>query len=231
MWSVAPNTTSYLRGWRLASVDGNSGKLDLYNHGGKLPGTGALIARRSDGISFALFSNTDSTVSVGDEGEQINKLLNGTSRWPAHDLFPSVGIPAFGKRVLGRFAPYGTSCGSAAAPPRLSGSGTPEIGARVALDLTGSPASTIAAIGLLGTARTSLPLDGIGAPGCTLWAQPMLVLPASLARNGTATLPVDLPRDPSLVGQHLYGQYALMATGANPLTTTNGLDVTVGGWH
>ncbi len=68
-------------GWLTDPNDG----LDVYAHGGGGPGVHAIAAWRTDGIGFFWLSNKDPLVDDFDDLPEID-------RWPAHDLWQSVGI-------------------------------------------------------------------------------------------------------------------------------------------
>jgi CubicO group peptidase (beta-lactamase class C family) len=77
----------YTLGWNSEALD-EGGR--IYSHGGAMPGVSAAIWHRTDGTSVIVFSN-------GGEGcPDINAAVAwiGAGAWPAHDLFPTVGIPS-----------------------------------------------------------------------------------------------------------------------------------------
>src|SRR5690606_13219030 len=130
MWSVAPGTSTTLRGWFLRNVDdGDGGTVRMFHHNGKLSGAASVIARREDGVSFVFFTNSDTSMFGTVECVELSDLGNGVARWPNHDLFPAVGLRPFRSHRPGTIRAYGSSCGGGSTVPMtLAGSGTPEVG-------------------------------------------------------------------------------------------------------
>jgi CubicO group peptidase (beta-lactamase class C family) len=63
---------------------------------GVLWGVSSQVIYRSDGISIAVFVNkSDSHASR----TALNDLANAVNQWPAHDLFPQYGLPAYTRIV------------------------------------------------------------------------------------------------------------------------------------
>lgn len=81
-------TRGYALGWDVAPLN-QSGR--IYSHGGGMPGVSAAIWHRTDGTSVVVFANG------GERCPDINAVVQsiGAAAWPAHDLFPTVGIPSF----------------------------------------------------------------------------------------------------------------------------------------
>ncbi|HEX8347875.1 MAG TPA: serine hydrolase [Actinoplanes sp.] len=78
----------YTNGWDSWT---EAGGIRGFQHGGGMPGVSTRILYRSDGWGFALFG------SGGGIPDVYPELAGMTSaQWPTHDLFTSVGIPAFG---------------------------------------------------------------------------------------------------------------------------------------
>src|SRR5262249_9528362 len=115
MWDQIGTSTT-LKGWFLNVVpDGQGGTVALREHTGSLPGTRTSVGRRGDGISFVVFTNGDRTLGA-DEGLALSNIANGISIWPAHDLFPSVGINSL-QLVDDVKAPFGTPCPGSTGTP------------------------------------------------------------------------------------------------------------------
>ena len=93
MWSTPAGyeTTNpdLMRGWFAMPVPGKAAT--QYTHGGSTPGVSTFILHRTDGISIVAFFNGLMDWIEGD----LNVAANAVSSWPAHDLFPQVGIPTF----------------------------------------------------------------------------------------------------------------------------------------
>lgn len=110
-------------------------------------------------------------------------------------------------------AVYGASCGGLRAQawsvPYL---GNPGFGGLVL-----GPQANVPALHLIGFTRLAAKLDAAGAPGCTLYTTPdLLVAARGLDADGFGYGILPIPADPKLVGLKLYQQFAV-------LTTTNAL--------
>lgn len=128
----------------------------------------------------------------------------------------------------GSFTPFGTGCGSPALA--IAGSGTPNIGQAVSVQMTSGLANS-PGIYIIGAAPTSIDLTGLGAPGCTLYTQPLVTIPTVFDGSGNAApLPLNIPNNNSLVGASLTLTGLDVNPGANTLglTTANGLTMTIG---
>ncbi|MGE3171446.1 MAG: serine hydrolase [Planctomycetota bacterium] len=231
MWTPNTATSNWLKGWFLeeaTDIGGNT--LRMFDHNGVLPGTRTYIARREDGISFVFFTNGDVTIG-GDQGRQLSDLANAVTAWPPHDLFGSVGVPPF-HHVDDILMPSGSGCPGTAGLPRLSGSGSAEIGGRASFDLASVPPGA-PALCVLGMVPAAIDLGVVGAPGCVLHTDPVLSWFLLAGTSGTASQPLDIPAEPALVGVHFYVQFGAGDPRANPagLVASNGLDVLIGGWQ
>lgn len=82
--------TGYGWGWWYEPLgDTPFGKsVRTYSHGGWLPGVRTWICHRTDGIDFVVFYNGEDT------RPNLHAIANSipAASWPAHDLFPEVGI-------------------------------------------------------------------------------------------------------------------------------------------
>lgn len=229
MWTQT-GTSNRLQGWKVRDVsDGNGGTVAMRYHGGSLPGTRTVVARRADGLSFVLFTNGDRDLD-GVDAEALSDIANTISLWPQHDLFPAVGIGGF-NQIGDVQSPFGSPCPGSAGTPLHVASGGSMIGGRTGFDLTGA-APGVAAVLALGFARTQFDLGALGAPGCSVFVTPAATNFVPTGRTGTASWLLQLPLDPTLVGLHLMSQWVIFDPRANALGvhTSNGLDVRVGGW-
>src|SRR3712207_2203252 len=77
----------YTNGWDSWN---EAGGIRGFQHGGGTPGVSTRILYRSDGWGFALFG---SGAGIPDIYPELAGMT--AAQWPTHDLFPSVGIPAF----------------------------------------------------------------------------------------------------------------------------------------
>jgi len=151
--------------------------------------------------------------------------------WPSHNLFASVGINPL-QQIDDLMTPYGSPClGSGTGTLTLAGSGSAMIGDRTSFDLSYALPNT-GALCLLSPSRIQADLGFIGAPGCTLLVDPVILSLVLTSATGTASQLLDIPLEPGLVGSHLYGQYAVYDPHANPFGwyLSRGLDVRIGGW-
>ena len=233
MWSpaaIAPQSTT-LKGWFRQTVpNGSGGSVVMREHNGSLQGTKTYIGRRADGLSFVLFTNGDRGLGWQD-GLAMSNIANGISMWPSHNLFASVGINPL-QQIDDLMTPYGSPCaGSGTGTLTLAGSGSAMIGGRTGFDLSYALPNT-GALCLLSFTRIQADLGVIGAPGCTLLVDPVMMSLVLTSATGTASQLVDIPLDPGLVGSHLYGQFAVYDPHANPFGwyLSRGLDVRIGGW-
>lgn len=225
MWTLDTGA-SFLKGWW---INNQGTTVTLREHNGILPGTRTYCGRRADGISFVLLTNGDETLGSV-QGAQLSTLADNVSIWPNHDLFPSTGIASF-QLVPGAMTTYGTPCAGTQSTPFLFGTGSAMIGSSPTMNLVGALPNTVA-LSMIGTAAGSLELTQIGAPGCRLHVQPLTMDMIFTDATGSATALVNLPINPSIIGQSLYVQDAIYDPGVNALdfNTSNGVDITIGGW-
>lgn len=120
-------------------------------------------------------------------------------------------------------AGYGTACSGGGLTPTLAvvAGSSPRIGTTFTLQASGLSASVVATLGAVGFGNTTwgglpLPFDlsAIGMTGCSLWLDPALTAVLSQTAT-TATLPIVLPNDPSIIGRALFAQAFPLLVGAN----------------
>ena len=63
-------------------------------------------------------------------------------------------------------------------------------------------------------------LGPMGAPGCSLLVEPRMLLSSVTDLRGQARIPMPIPAVPALLGQALFGQWAILDPGANALGLT-----------
>lgn len=128
----------------------------------------------------------------------------------------------------GNHSVYGQGCGTPALT--LSGSGIPNIGANSTTILSNGTPSALAAYGVgLFSANTSL--ASIGAPGCTMYTNPIATVLVALDGSGTAPpFDIPIPNNASFVGVMLYTSGASVDPPQNAagLTTANGIETRIG---
>jgi len=89
MTTAAPKSGGYTLGWY---VETDAQSRTIVHHSGHLPGTGAFMGRRSDGIGVAVLFNSD----TNPKNERLIRLflaelapaIDRLPGWPNHDLFP-----------------------------------------------------------------------------------------------------------------------------------------------
>ena len=130
MFATAPGFAPQASAWFTYSNfdDGRGGNVQVSAHNGGQPGTSTLVARRADGISFVLFTNSDAGFSLRDDSESLSDLANTVVVWPNHDLFPTVDLPSCKEHVPGLFTSLGEGCRGSQGLLSLYGTGTPEVG-------------------------------------------------------------------------------------------------------
>lgn len=121
---------------------------------------------------------------------------------------------------------FGSSCGG-----RIGTSGTPLAGSD-SFEFTLAQATPSApAMLILGAARSTLPLDGLGMPGCVLNVDLAsgATLPLSTSTTGSSALPVRFPANPVALTGRIFAQYVFAAPGQNRLgvLATGGVDVDI----
>ncbi|MCR9247524.1 MAG: PQQ-like beta-propeller repeat protein [bacterium] len=177
------------------------------------PTTGAIVATQSTGLgTITVVGYTRFDTLVWTDGiELYGELTNGplyTSPTTILDFSVATAVGASVTR-------YGEGCGAAAntswasnGPPTLGNSG-------FALGLTFAPPAT-ACLLALGTNRTTwsatsqpLPADlqPLGAPGCSLLADPQFNLLRVTDLTGSTTQPIPIPNAAGLAGLELTAQW------------------------
>lgn len=115
--------------------------------------------------------------------------------------------------IAARFAAHGTACPAGAAFGGFGATGWP--GGSIAWFFDSGAAAGLPGAGVLGLSERSwnglpLPIDlgALGAPGCRLWIDPLLVAGSAQAVGGTGrvTITVPLPPQRSLAGQRVLAQ-------------------------
>lgn len=141
-----------------------------------------------------------------------------------------------GTHTFGSVSSFGSGCGPFFAVPQHSVVGTPEAGQTLDFRVSSLPAGAPAWL-LVGPSRTwssglALPADmtSEGAPGCFLRVDPMFIIPTVANASGVASVSIPFTL-PTLLGVHVYSQYAVARPGYNPLgmIASAGVDVLLGG--
>jgi hypothetical protein len=164
------------------------------------------------------------TIAAGDDGT----LFAGGSFFVAGG-FVSAGLARAEATCPASLTTAGAGCSGAAGPVTLASDSLPWAGAPFRSLASGFTTPSLA-VQLVGLQPNNVPLP-LGAPGCGLFVDPVLVdllLPA----NGVAAATITLPRGPGVAGIVVRSQVVgveLDAAGAIlRLTSSNALDLTVG---
>lgn len=94
---------NYTNGWDSWT---EAGGVRGFQHGGGMPGVATQIVYRTDGWGYAVFASGGGVPDIYPEVAGL-----APANWPTHDLFPSVGIPAFPAA-----APVAITAGTGSAP-------------------------------------------------------------------------------------------------------------------
>jgi len=129
------------------------------------------------------------------------------------------------------------NCTASKQVPAIANSGDPSLGnTKFKLLLTRANAN-LAAAAIIGSSNTTwgsvkLPLDlsGIGANGCSLLVSLDLLFGSKTDKNGTAELPLSIPKDTALKGKSFYAQWLVFDQSANAfgIVLSDGAIATVG---
>ena len=139
--------------------------------------------------------------------------------------------------VFGGFSGFSSGCAGSRGVPTLNGTGNPELGQTVGLEIGSTPvlAPVLFTVGISNRFwnRTRLPvsLGALGATGCFLRVSPDVTVASNANFSGIARLQLPVQNIPALIGQSLYIQGIVVDPAANALglTTTRGLEMRIGG--
>ena len=110
---------------------------------------------------------------------------------------------------------YGRAClTSKKTLPHMAIGGRPSIGLTFSAKLYAGLPSTPALL-LFAVTRSNFDLGLLGAPGCTLYALPILSLVTTTGSDGRAAISLQVPRQPQLIGGELQTQWMLFDPAAN----------------
>ena len=137
----------------------------------------------------------------------------------------------------GAFAVIGTGCTGSNGVVNHYAAGLPEIDNTPSYRLTAGPKSS-AAVLQIGLSKTAwgpftlpLSLAPFGAPGCSIYNDPLIGLVVAVNSSGTAGVNVPIPNSGDLVGKAFFSQFLCVDRAANTLglTFSNGYQTTIGG--
>ena len=114
--------------------------------------------------------------------------------------------------VVAQVLRSGTGCGGL-----TQTSQRPILGTTFNLTVNGIPAGSLAGIEIIGPASGGIDLSGAGMPGCFLYVLPILTALPFATTGTSATVPLALPLDPSLVGGQVPVQAVTISPGVNAL--------------
>lgn len=148
----------------------------------------------------------------------------GSSSSAAAKLQLSNGLPC----LIAAFTQYGTGCGNG--PLTVSGTGLPQVGANVSVQMSRGAASSPGAY-FLGGQKLAIPLSAGGFTNCTLYTDPLVLAGTVFDASGMApALPISIPNDNNLLGLLLFFSGLDLDQSANPvgIAIANGLEMLVG---
>lgn len=161
-------------------------------------------------------------------GLSVDFDSNGVDDLVMFEWFPAAGVHSSAllqvQPTRTGVSPFGAACAGPSLPaPTLLAIGTPRRGnARFGLRLGGGLPSGPAALWLGASKRTAfgqplLPFDltPLGAPGCTLLADPASATGIVCSATGVADLPLPVPNLPALLRQTFFVQGVIAQPGAN----------------
>lgn len=172
-------------------------------------------------------------------------LLNGTPAGSLPTILVSVGgltslTAEYAQLVPGGLVSFGAGCrGSHGVPLTHTASGTPLVAGAVTYALAAAlPATpTILMVGVSDQRLFQLPLPfeatPLGAPGCWLYCDHVVMLPGRADGNGRQSIPVAVPDEPSLIGGRIFSQFFAVDFAVNTagLTSSNAIETRLGGYR
>lgn len=103
---------------------------------------------------------------------------------------------------------YQVYCLGGSAAPKLSNTGIPTIAKSFSIDLSSAKANANSILSI-GVGRTNVPLGGIGAPGCTFYTNPLILVIGQTSNAGTRKVNIPVPNDTTLVNFVFDSQYVV----------------------
>ncbi|HEX5052205.1 MAG TPA: hypothetical protein VFZ65_10565 [Planctomycetota bacterium] len=173
-------------------------------------------------IQCVLFADGTVTWSYGGGSAVFANVLTGFT--------PGYGTAAVGPIDLVASVPFATST-SGFEPLLLDAltGWTPVLGEGLPLEVRNVPTTPAIALTMVGFGQQAIDLGFLGASGCSLLNTFDVSFPVVLP-SAIATIDVDIPANPQLIGAQLFVQSAVLSEGINALgiVTSNGLALTLG---
>lgn len=207
------STSWWSRGWVVEEVPGTSRTEKWIS--GSLDGTYSFLLKGADGVDIAVVFNQRSSSSLppsADIHDELRLAAASVTSWPTHDLRTSAG----------NVTTSGRACGGASGAPwiRLGGGTQPILGQTFRFEVENVPAASAPVLFYAFQNQTwagqalPIPLDSIGAPGCSIYLPPVEFVPVPNA-GGRIDISVPVGTDPSLVGFEYFIQFLVPDPSAN----------------
>ncbi|MCA8958366.1 MAG: hypothetical protein KDC87_19970 [Planctomycetes bacterium] len=181
---------------------------------GNILGSSTMPVNTTEQLYTATFSvpiliNANTDFFVAFDNRVALNLPIGTGQSETHYWN---GPPTWSGPFTGNAWNYNVLCCGGSGVPAIGNNGVPTIGKSFSIDLTNGTASAncLLAVGL---GRTGIALDPAGAPGCTLYTNPVFLLGGQTNASGFYAQSVTLPNDPLLVGFKVHCQYGVPTLG------------------
>jgi hypothetical protein len=176
------------------------------------------------------------------DGASVNAQAEATMDTAKREVLRDVvraALSGWTVYVGGAFVAFGTGCMGSIGVPRLTPSGTPEVGQSVGFDLDQARRGSLATLSLGGSTTTfagnPLPFDlaPLGAAGCRLLCDSLTSASVPTDSTGRAAVSLPLPLSRAIIGARLHGQYLVVDPPMNQrgLMTTDAATLTIGGYR
>jgi hypothetical protein len=109
---------------------------------------------------------------------------------------------------------YQVICCGGGPTPTISSTGVPTVNASYSVDLASAPLSANAFFAV-GVTRLNVDLAIMGAPGCSLYTNPLVIFGLTTDSAGASAFKIGVPNDARLIGFTFFTQYAIADATAN----------------
>ncbi len=172
-------------------------------------------------------------------------LMNGAAAGSSPTIYVDAGsFPSlaaeYTRLVNGALLSFGNGCrGSNGRPLTQTATGNPVLYGSIVYGLLDALPTTPTIL-MVGTSnqrlsQLPLPFEGtpLGAPGCWLYCDHVVMLVGRSDANGSQTAYAAVPGDPSLIGSRLFTQFFAVdaASNAAGLTSSNAVETQIGGYQ